>query len=1102
MSGDGRCFIESVRKCLLHDLDVDYSCDVIADKIFDEIIDNSNNYQDFHTGSKKDLIEDTLSYLKYRKFTIDVVDVVVQACANALKVNLHILTRGDKDMCQVICANSCIKSNRDIVLKYDRFGGIYHSSDHYSAVVKQRPQLPNTYPTTNTNLNNPPPSTNTCDKNSTIDLVSEGGERSNVDFYDEFGDIITDETQTDNILKLTSTSQKQKKADMHQPRFRQSVEPSDVESVHEILSSDNEPQSIPEEFQRPKRSKRRKYQKTRIQMWKFKDMNPQRVDNIPWDVDGANIYRIICRPDEWVDKSHDGRWFQMNTSARKGLDGVRKTGTCQGSLLCENPKCSKLLTEGVCNLNEFSKDSYGQWCCKCCGYYVVRAHCGCKKISEYENETHRLTIWYEGEHNCIPKPDIKNKRNFLKSLPLNTGLRDTPHEAAIDLIQMYLAQDKINKAVEMIRQIDDIHLLEKLRYVRKHPLPNNLNEDEFDAFRNIRQLKEKTDKKDPFLIYAINFGGMNDEPSYVFKTHRYGLETAFQMDPTKKTVRGRRSLLSYEKAYFDGMHKRCRGYKTLTLWTHHPGMRRMRRLATMEVQRENTESVALFFKLFNKALQEYTGDDQYKFNPSVIMTDEAGANIQGLQQVFGPAFVERIVTCQFHFKQCAWRQLIHIIPQEKESFKDAVEHICYAPTVTEYQRHAEIIENICRSNKILRWYNWWKARRYHISPAFRGYGWTGTNWAEIGHSTFRHKKVWLIYAAFHDVAECVMQENDHYNFVNNKGKTVGRGPTSLDNNMKEKEMQKRFTQSACDAFETGNMADEVGISTDPAATFLPTSSAKHRVPKSFSTKNPEQKDQRKPGNKKGKASQTAAAKKAAEKKKRILVPEEVTVGDIYDEFGDVVNSGHTTPSSGPEDQPQNSDDEHNDADDEMIQPSNEPQQNLPSAPQRRVQPKRKRKGRNRRYESHVESSTDEELEEYNGRRVPAEKEKKKMASNPPTYVLIWDRVKRCNGCRIEFSPFHRSAPNNLIFRYVTKREYPDPRMTGKWLVSDKPGNAYYHARDLHCLRRVRELENVQVDDLYIENKTFFQLSPEHKQVLSRRGHLKPLKRARAQLIDN
>ena len=88
--GDGVCFLKSEKHCLERDLDVNYTIDQISDKIFDEICDNSEMYTAFHTNSKRQLISDTLKYLNHRIYTMDIVDVVVQACANALKINLYI----------------------------------------------------------------------------------------------------------------------------------------------------------------------------------------------------------------------------------------------------------------------------------------------------------------------------------------------------------------------------------------------------------------------------------------------------------------------------------------------------------------------------------------------------------------------------------------------------------------------------------------------------------------------------------------------------------------------------------------------------------------------------------------------------------------------------------------------------------------------------------------------------------------------------------------------------------------------------------------------------------------------------------------------------
>ena len=144
----------------------------------------------------------------------------------------------------------------------------------------------------------------------------------------------------------------------------------------------------------------------------------------------------------------------------------------------------------------------------------------------------------------------------------------------------------------------------------------------------------------------------------------------------------------------------------------------MRCLATMEVERETQEMVALFFKLFNEALAKYVGDPNYKFNPSIVMCDEAGANIQGLKEIFGPDFLNRIATCQWHFHQCAWRQLRHIDEGDRKTFVEMVYKICQAMTVHEYKLASRCLEEICHRNKCLRWYNWWKVRRYHLVPAF------------------------------------------------------------------------------------------------------------------------------------------------------------------------------------------------------------------------------------------------------------------------------------------------------------------------------------------------------------------------------------------------
>ena len=79
--------------------------------------------------------------------------------------------------------------------------------------------------------------------------------------------------------------------------------------------------------------------------------------------------------------------------------------------------------------------------------------------------------------------------------------------------------------------------------------------------------EKEADTIDTNLIYALNCGAINAGPTYVFKTSRYVLDTAVKMDINRKPVKGKISLLSREKAFFDGMHSRCRGYKTNAVGT-------------------------------------------------------------------------------------------------------------------------------------------------------------------------------------------------------------------------------------------------------------------------------------------------------------------------------------------------------------------------------------------------------------------------------------------------------------------------------------------------------------------------------------------------------
>ena len=159
--------------------------------------------------------------------------------------------------------------------------------------------------------------------------------------------------------------------------------------------------------------------------------------------------------------------------------------------------------------------------------------------------------------------------------------------------------------------------------------------------------------------------------------------------------------LSSEYAYFNGMHSGVRGYKTLTLWVYHLGMCKVVLLPVMEMESGNTEMVTLFFNLFNECLKEFTGDKSYDFLPYGFMVNEAGANFNAVQAVFGKEMLAHTVTCQWHFKACAKQQLSSILQDDQNTFMEMIGKLCKTYVRSEYIRVVVVLAKICKRNEII-----------------------------------------------------------------------------------------------------------------------------------------------------------------------------------------------------------------------------------------------------------------------------------------------------------------------------------------------------------------------------------------------------------------
>ena len=191
--------------------------------------------------------------------------------------------------------------------------------------------------------------------------------------------------------------------------------------------------------------------------------------------------------------------------------------------------------------------------------------------------------------------------------------------------------------------------------------------------------------------------------------------------------------LQGEETYFDGCHSRCVGYKTLALFVYHTAMQRILRLATMEVKSKSTCKITIFWELSNEILSDIKGRD-YESNLRAIMVSENDANYCAIRKVFGLDFVtSKVVYCQIDYKNDVNRASFRISDSYRNLFKNICHKMCSIATVGEYSEKKKWLDEIANIfPDITSWIDWCDARKYHMFPAFRHFGYSNVTLAESG----------------------------------------------------------------------------------------------------------------------------------------------------------------------------------------------------------------------------------------------------------------------------------------------------------------------------------------------------------------------------------
>ncbi len=195
-----------------------------------------------------------------------------------------------------------------------------------------------------------------------------------------------------------------------------------------------------------------------------------------------------------------------------------------------------------------------------------------------------------------------------------------------------------------------------------------------ENFEGLVTFKKFCDKKDKFYVYKINDSrGNPDLPSFVFKTSSTKLQMAHLMN------RDGDHFLNEEYCFFDGKQKRCRNFTTLTASVYHPLLKKQIPLAVMETEAEDSSCISLFWNIFQEALRKEIPGSNVIFNPIGFCTDMAGANLVGIKEVFGDEALERVKTCEFHYKQNVNKKARLLDTESGDEFKEKCEALTYSP---------------------------------------------------------------------------------------------------------------------------------------------------------------------------------------------------------------------------------------------------------------------------------------------------------------------------------------------------------------------------------------------------------------------------------------
>ena len=914
--GDGFCFLYSLHFSLLANHNIFRSLDDLISDLMNHILDNSMRLGNFITA-ETDLIQDALDFFLHRNYKTEAVDVIVQAAADCLGYGLCIYEERQDHVFTLVIKPSPFNGKviplifhrspmSPMLGHYDAIvprGWTLPHKDHYRSVMSRQHQ---TERLKRWQRDRAPRFVDPA-----LKVVRKGDEDyQNLDVPEGFhslNDFLHRSFEEDDLPPNQEHAAALARDEQHRVMFHQEMDEgnlsddstasahsfpgnmemavSDCEDAEEVTSSRlsqmdknvlPDPDMLAVSLRRgdgiyqsllPQESRMSNMFKYRGQgvlpidvqaacklamagePEKFQQLNvvPEVVSQVPEDINGYKIYIIPDCGVTWKYDTGDLRHFRMHTSSRQGLVGIRKTGKCRGHYRCVNPDCYYLQQHKQPNRSNFIHGAVVKKC-KSCMFAVRRTECGARKVFEFHSVDKFAIVWHYGYHSCLLKPALaQRKKAIQQQLEKNPKAHGVSYERyGTNVLCHDLKRGDIEQFKKNLQLFKDPSITK--RCVQEQNQQNMMDNTSWDS---LAHFKTGMDTIDPLLMMEMHNGQLGGGESYLFKTSSMAAKVAIEMDASK-CVSGSPYC---NTAYFDTTFDRIIGFrKTIALWTYHPDLQRTYRLATMDVKRDTTEVMVQFFNKFNEALQTYSGDKTVRFNPSFMISDHAGANINAVEQVFGKDMKEkRYMGCVAHFNIDA-RQKARLIPdrQERERFLLICDGLVNKFDLKGYKKVMEDLAEFVNCHPMMgSWVKWWVARQCMTFGPFRVPDASRSNLSEAGNASMCVRGVpqpAIDVCIFDVVTMCIMNEKLQ-DYATQRDRVVfGRGPSALQVAFKDKQQQKRrakkVTENILECFnrmrgESNEEAPEDASADNSVSTleevasvgqFTPHKNARHRPP--------------------------------------------------------------------------------------------------------------------------------------------------------------------------------------------------------------------------------------------------------------------------------